>query len=155
MKSDKSTKPVHVFERSLDTTKHCFIKALLQTKAIKEVEKTILSQFATFLKQYTELPDLIIYIRTSPSTVYERIKQRGRSEERKVDQNYLTLLHSLHEKWILKQKKGLVFIIDGNLKFEELEIEYLNCIAAIEQAIFNRELTLMQEQFSCIDIAEN
>lgn len=137
-----SDKPVQVYERSLDSVQHIFIKALEKTQSIDASMKFILEEYIEFLNQhFNDEADLIIYIRTSPSTVLERINNRGRSEERGINKDYLILLHKLHEAWIGKQqKKGRVFVIDGNLSYEEIEKEYKHCVTAIEQKLYNKEL---------------
>lgn len=137
-----SKKPIQVYERSLESVRNIFIKALEKTQSINDSMKFILEEYIDFLNQYfNDEPDLIIYIRTSPSTVLERINDRGRSEERGINKNYLTLLHKLHEAWIGKlQKKGRVFVVDGDLSYEEIEKEYKLCLCAIEQALYNKEL---------------
>lgn len=148
-----SRKSVQVYERSLESVRHCFLKALLITKAIDHSMKSILNEYIDFMKtQFKTEADLIVYIRTTPSNVLNRITNRGRSEERPIKKNYLTLLHSLHEKWIDTIQPGKVFIIDGDSKFEDLELEYNNCFIAIEQALLNHEYKSMQEDLSNLSI---
>lgn len=153
---ETSEKPVQVYERSIQSTQQCFLRALNKTKAIDSSMKSILDEYVDFLNNhFNDDSDLIIYVRTTPSTVFDRIKNRGRSEERSIEKKYLTLLNTLHENWIGRQKKGRVFTIDGNLKFEELENEYKNCFHAIEQALYNKEVHEMQEQFMQMTIESN
>lgn len=150
---ETSDKAVQVYERSLQCAQYCFLNALEQTKAIDLPMKTILDEYCRFMNKYfNEEADLIIYVRTTPSNVIDRIKNRGRSEERGLSKNYLTLLHSLHEKWIATVPKGKVFVIDGNLKFEDLENEYMNCFHAIEQSLYNKELESMKEEFLSLSL---
>lgn len=151
-----SKKPVQVYERSLDSVKECFVKTLIQTKSFTdESKKAVFDEYFAFVKEhFYEEPDLIIYIRTTPSCTIDRIKDRGRSEERKISKNYLTLVHALHEKWIASLKKGKVFIIDENCNFEDLENEYMNCFHAIEQALYNQEFESMHEQLEEFGLSE-
>lgn len=136
-----SNKPVQVYERSIESVQNCFIKALLRMHDIDSSMNAVLQEYIEFLnQQFGEEADLIIYIRTTPSAVLERIAGRGRSEERGITEEYLLLLNKLYENWISKQKKGRVFVIDGNQKFEDLKTEYENCFTAIEQALYNRDL---------------
>lgn len=43
----------------------------------------------------------LVYLRTTPEVVYERMKARGRSEETSVSLDYLKQLHDLHEDWLV------------------------------------------------------
>jgi deoxyadenosine/deoxycytidine kinase len=45
-------------------------------------------------------PDLIVYLRTSLSTLQERIRRRGRPYERDIPAGYLQQLNELYEEWI-------------------------------------------------------
>lgn len=136
-----SGKSVQVYERSLESAQHVFIKALEKTQAIDLPMKYVLEEYIEFLnKNFQTDTDLIIYIRSCPFTVAERINNRGRSEERNISKDYLLLLNKLYESWIKKQKKGNVFVIDGTLNHEEIEQEYNNCLFMIEQKLYNKEL---------------
>lgn len=63
-----------------------------------------------------------VYLRTTPETVYERMKVRGRSEETSVSLDYLKQLHNLHEDWLIHGRKyrpapvSLLILIVGNFK---------------------------------------
>lgn len=141
-----SDKRVQVFERSLDSAQHVFIKALEQTGDIDESMKIILEEYIDFLNEhFTNEADLIIYIKTCPFSIANRIDNRGRSEERSINKEYLLLLHKCYEAWIKKQKKGKVFVIDGELNHEEIQQEYKNCLLAIEQKLYNKHLDCMLE----------
>lgn len=47
------------------------------------------------------LPDLIVYLRTSPETALERVQARNRAEELGVSSEYLSRLHDAHEIWLV------------------------------------------------------
>lgn len=61
----------------------------------------------------------------------DRIKQRNRPEEQKMDFKYLQLIHQLHEDWLIHKTKhrlpAPVFVIDGNKNPAEI-IEQLKSI---------------------------
>ena len=53
-------------------------------------------------KQWTGLEvDLIVYIRTDPGLLQERIMRRGRAEEEGLSLQYLQALHEKHEQWLM------------------------------------------------------
>ncbi len=45
-------------------------------------------------------PDLIIYLRASVPTLYDRIRHRGRSYEQDIEIDYLERLNALYDGWI-------------------------------------------------------
>lgn len=45
-------------------------------------------------------PDLLIYLRARVGTLVERIAMRGRSYERQISIEYLTMLNDLYDQWI-------------------------------------------------------
>lgn len=42
----------------------------------------------------------LVYLRTDPEVVYQRIKARARPEEAQVSLEYLQQLHRMHEDWL-------------------------------------------------------
>ena len=81
--------------------------------------------------------DKIVYLRTNPEVLYERIKKRNRREECTIPFSYLKSLHDLHEEWLVHQTKikaqAPVTIIDANGDLEDLYEEYKNCQQEILQ----------------------
>ena len=45
-------------------------------------------------------PDLVVYLRTSPSVLRERLLRRERPEEASISLEYLTQLHNFYEHWL-------------------------------------------------------
>lgn len=67
---------------------------------ISNDEISILSEWTWFLSSI-----YLVYLRTTPEVVYERMKVRGRSEETSVSLDYLKQLHDLHEDWLIQGRK--------------------------------------------------
>ena len=44
-------------------------------------------------------PDLVVYLRASPDTLFERIARRGRDYERDIRRSYLQQLNELYDAW--------------------------------------------------------
>ena len=54
----------------------------------------------TVLSEFLPPPDLVIYLRASVATLYERIKSRRRGYELQIAPEYLEQLNKLYENWI-------------------------------------------------------
>ena len=52
------------------------------------------------LTDFLPPPDLVVYLRASVSTLYDRISSRGRDFERQITPQYLEQLNALYEQWI-------------------------------------------------------
>lgn len=68
-------------------------------------------EYRTYLKiyklaiNYLPAPDLILYLKAPIETLMERIKLRGREEEKLITYHYLLQLNSLYEKWVASFKR--------------------------------------------------
>lgn len=105
MHTHQTNKSVKLMERSLYSARNCFVENMLKCEIIHPGMYNILQEWYNFIK--TNVPirvDLIVYLRTSPEVVYERMKKRARSEEACVPLTYLQQLHELHENWLIHGK---------------------------------------------------
>ncbi len=67
-------------------------------------------------------PDLLIYIRSSVSTLFKHIAIRNRDYEQSIRLDYLTNLNERYDEWINNYKEGKLLIIDGdNTEFNNPE----------------------------------
>ena len=67
-------------------------------------------------------PDLLIYIRSSVSTLFKHIAIRNRDYEQSIRLDYLTNLNERYDEWINNYKDGKLLIIDGdNTEFNNPE----------------------------------
>jgi deoxyguanosine kinase len=57
-------------------------------------------------------PDLILYLRATPSTLMQRISLRDRSYERSMEREYIELLHHTYEKFFKQRDDIPVLTID-------------------------------------------
>lgn len=92
--------------------KHVFAKLLFQSGNMTELEHELYLKIFDSLNELFRTPRLhrFIYLRTSPERCLERMKKRGRFEEKGISLDYLKKIHDLHEKW-LKNENAIV--IDG------------------------------------------
>ncbi len=83
-----------------------------------------------------KLPDLMIYIRSSISTLVGQIQKRGREYEQTMRLDYLQGLEKRYEKWI-DSYQGQIMIIDGdNCKFGENPEHFNQITQRIDSLLF-------------------
>ena len=131
-KSPKSTEvAIKLMERSLYSARYCFVENLFRRTHLKEQEYVILDEWFNFLvKSEPKVGvDLIIYLRTDPEVVFERIQKRNRIEEKNITIDYLKDLHDMHEEWLLCDgsklaKPAPVLTIDANHNLAEVKRVY-------------------------------
>ena len=64
------------------------------------------------MSSYLKRPDLIIYLKASTKTLLSRIKTRNRVFEKDINSEYLNILNSAYDRWIEKENRFPVLIID-------------------------------------------
>ncbi|KAK1330471.1 hypothetical protein QTO34_010660 [Cnephaeus nilssonii] len=68
-----------------------------------EVDYVILSEWFDWIVRNIDVSvDLIVYLRTTPETCYQRLKMRCRDEEKVIPLEYLDAIHHLYEEWLIK-----------------------------------------------------
>ena len=83
-----------------------------------------------------DLPDLMIYIRSSIPTLVSHIEKRGRDFEKSIRIDYLTGLNNRYENWI-KDYKGHLIIIDGdNIDFENRPQDFQTITDQIDAELY-------------------
>ena len=83
-----------------------------------------------------DLPDLMIYIRSSIPTLVSHIEKRGRDFEKSIRIDYLTGLNNRYENWI-KDYKGHLIIIDGdNIDFENCPQDFQTITDQIDAELY-------------------
>lgn len=114
-------------ERSLFSARYCFVENLKATGFLSPTEFAILDGWFGATAPATKV-DLIIYLRSDPELLYNRIKARGRPEEANITLEYLQALHERHEDWLVRGKFGPlpapVYMIDANTPREKVVALY-------------------------------
>lgn len=83
-----------------------------------------------------KLPDLMIYIRSSISTLVSQIQKRGREYEQTMRLDYLQGLEQRYEKWI-ESYDGKLLVIDGdNCKFGDNPDDFNQVIKRIDGLLY-------------------
>ena len=97
-----TTKKIQVFERSIHSSFRIFARLGFKKQNMTRDQYHILEEWYNFLvsahKSLT--PNLIFYLRCSPSQALSRIANRSRSEESTISLEYVQELHEEHEDWL-------------------------------------------------------
>uniref|UniRef100_A0A0B6ZPP8 Deoxynucleoside kinase domain-containing protein n=1 Tax=Arion vulgaris TaxID=1028688 RepID=A0A0B6ZPP8_9EUPU len=120
-----------MMERSIYSTRHCFMEHLIKNGQIQALDQLILSEWHEWVDQHEDISlDLIVYLRASPEVCADRMKLRNRSEEADIPMDYLRALHQLHDDWLLHDKRGQlpahVLVLDADKDLVELQKEIDN-----------------------------
>lgn len=121
--------PVKMMERSLFSAKYCFVENLYKGGLMPPVDYSVLTEWFDWIRKNEKINiDLIVYLRASPETCLQRIKQRARREEAQVPIGYLETLHDLHEDWLIHQNKFQtpcpVLVLDADKQLIDLQSEF-------------------------------
>ena len=114
----RNSKSEYIFlDRSLGTDKNVFELMLYESGNINSLEHNLYNLWINFYNNYVrkDIMNKIIYLQSTPEICSERIKIRGRSEEKDISIDYLNKLHEYHENWL--NNKENVLILDCNQDF--------------------------------------
>lgn len=154
-------KRIKLMERSFFSVFKCFIPQMCNKGYISQDAFCVFSAWATFIgltdRINTRQPiDLIVYLKTTPEVVYERMKKRARAEEATVTLEYLRELHDLHEKWLMSDKNHIpVLVLDGDKDGTEMLEEYqkfTDRINSEEPGPLTRQNTALDLSVDCSDM---
>jgi len=119
-------KEIKMLERSIQSSRHCFIQNFHDTGKMSEAGFRVLVEWFDFLSQEGNGMDIgvdmFIYLRTSPKVAYQRLQKRARKEEEVVPLAYLEQVHDLHERWIdsIKSEGRVpVLVVDADQDVKE------------------------------------
>ncbi|CAH1983996.1 unnamed protein product [Acanthoscelides obtectus] len=121
-KPKSSSTTVQIFERSLQSSRYCFLEQGYTNNHIHGADYAVLDQWYKWARANHDISlDLIVYLRCPPEVAYERIKKRGRPEETKIPLQYLQELHESHEKWLMSEDSSnttpvIVFNVDTTIE---------------------------------------
>lgn len=70
----------------------------------------------------------LVYLRSTPELVYQRVKQRARPEENGLSLKYLQELHESHERWLMSDDERFntipVLVLDADKTLEDVIEQY-------------------------------
>lgn len=126
--TQETKKSVKIMERSLYSSRYCFVQSMYSHGSIHAGMFGILQEWYKFIDKSIDIrADLVVYLRSTPEIVHQRIKERARAEESCVPLTYLQELHDLHEDWLIRKTNGRnipVLVLDADLGLDEIASEY-------------------------------
>jgi deoxyadenosine/deoxycytidine kinase len=103
-----------VLERSIYCDRFVFVENFYRTGVMSLTEHQLYRGLWDFLiSNYSDQPDLIIYLRTPAEICLQRIKDRGRAEEGGITLEYLLQLERLHDEWLCDGNEQRSLVLDG------------------------------------------
>ena len=107
---------------------------------IDDAEWRLYQKIYKSFEPYFPKPDMIVYLKTSVSTLAARIDTRGRGYEQKIPSSYLELLDMLNHRWLSENKTIPVLTIetDGLNIVRSREAQKL-LLGKITQAIYEQK----------------
>ena len=89
------------------------------------------------MMEVVEMPELMIYLRSSVPHLVKNIQKRGRDYEQKMPLDYLEGINKLYEDFIMNKYKGKVLIVEvDNLDFEHNPKQFGEIIDKIDAKLF-------------------
>ncbi|MEY3052942.1 MAG: hypothetical protein RLY31_2727 [Bacteroidota bacterium] len=93
------------------------------------------SLFKTMSSQI-QAPDLLIYLRSSISTLVSHIQTRGRDYEGSMSLDYLKRLNNRYEQWIGDYREGKLLVIDTEeMDFEKNQEDLGNIVEKVQREL--------------------
>jgi deoxyguanosine kinase len=117
----KSKKTFIISDRCMESDKNVFAKILRNDGYLSDIEWNMYNKWNNLYNKYFCINNRIniIYLRCDPEISYDRIKKRGRDEEKNITLEYLKKIHNAHEEWLLNNKDNNlnVLVLDCNNDF--------------------------------------
>ncbi|XP_044778154.1 thymidine kinase 2, mitochondrial isoform X2 [Neomonachus schauinslandi] len=134
------TSPVRLMERSIHSARYIFVENLYRSGKMPEVDYVILSEWFDWIVRNIDVSvDLIVYLRTTPETCYQRLRLRCREEETVIPLDYLNAIHHLYEEWLIQ---GGLFPVTAPVLVIEADHDVQKMLKLFEQ---NRDRILTPE----------
>ncbi|XP_065781536.1 thymidine kinase 2, mitochondrial isoform X4 [Muntiacus reevesi] len=125
------TLPVRLMERSIHSARYVFVENLYRSGKMPEVDYVVLSEWFDWIVRNIDVSiDLIVYLRTTPETCYQRLKMRCREEEKVIPLEYLDSIHHLYEEWLIK---GSLFPVAASVLVIEADHNMQKMLELFEQ----------------------
>ncbi|PTR14820.1 deoxyadenosine/deoxycytidine kinase [Nitrosospira sp. Nsp2] len=107
---------------------------------LNDAEYDLYRKIYHHLQPEAPLPDLVIYLQASPSTLVERVKRRGNAFENKISEEYLWQLADSYTRFFHQYEAAPLMIINSeNLNFADRQEDFDLLLKQVEQMRGPRE----------------
>mgnify|MGYP001187872400 FL=1 len=107
---------------------------------LNDAEYNLYQNIYSHLQPSRLIPDLVIYLQASPSTLINRVKQRDNVFERKISEDYLWRLSEAYTRFFYQYEGAPVMIVNSeNLNFVESQSDFDLLLRRLEQMRGPRE----------------
>ena len=107
---------------------------------LSDAEQNLYQSIYSHLQPKALLPDLVIYLQASTSTLIDRVKQRGSTFEKNISEDYLWRLSEAYTKFFYQYEGAPVMIVNSeNLNFVENQPDFDLLLQRLEQMRGPRE----------------
>ncbi|XP_039277518.1 deoxynucleoside kinase [Nilaparvata lugens] len=133
-----SKNSIKLMERSIYSARYCFVEHLHKQGLMSAPEYAVLDEWFKWIITKCKINgNLLVYLRTEPEVVHQRIIARNRKEESGLALSYLQCLHDLHEDWLINRSSFScpvpVVVLDANKpipdvveQFKQLQPDLVN-----------------------------
>lgn len=101
-------------DRSIYEDAHIFARALKEGGQMDERDYENYFELYSTMTQFLNPPDLVVYVKRLVPCLKERIKERGRTFEQNIPEDYLQLLEHCYEDWISEYQLGKVLVVNAD-----------------------------------------
>ena len=134
-------------DRSVYEDARVFAYNLYLQEQITERDYHTYQELYQVLIEFLPPPDLVIYLKASVPTLQQRIANRGRDYEEKIDPAYLEQLNLLYERWIENFHLCPILTVPGDdLDFVENGRHLGLIIQKIQEKLMGKEEVVFTEQ---------
>ena len=107
---------------------------------LSDAEQNLYQSIYSHLQPKALLPDLVIYLQASTSTLIDRVKQRGSTFEKNISEDYLWRLSEAYTRFFYQYEGAPVMIVNSeNLNFVENQPDFDLLLQRLEQMRGPRE----------------
>uniref|UniRef100_A0A1B6HCD5 Deoxynucleoside kinase domain-containing protein n=1 Tax=Homalodisca liturata TaxID=320908 RepID=A0A1B6HCD5_9HEMI len=140
LQTQQTKRRIQIFERSIQNNRACFVEMAHESGMLADPDYVALCEWYDWIVQSLDIGlDLIVYLRSDPKVVFERMQRRGRPEESTVSLEYLTGLHRHYERWLVDcdpaSLPAPVLVVDVNNDLPTVKAMY----KTVEQYILGRK----------------
>ena len=107
---------------------------------LTDAEYDLYQQIYHHVQPQASLPDLVIYLQASPTTLIERVKRRGNTFEKNISEEYLWRLTESYTRFFHQYEDAPVMIINSeNLNFVDSQEDFDLLLRQVDQMRGPRE----------------